>query len=135
MRKQSQNTQAKNEGTETALADYQNKVYKSVNAAAKAHNVPVWTLQARVKRHKSRAEINGMKQLLSVVEGDALVKWILEVSQNGYPLPLMSAGWVKLESQPGTDRLFPVSHRVQVTVLKKWTGSSIITVTLSIELI
>ena len=41
MRKQSQNTQAKNEGTETALADYQNKVYKSVNAAAKAHNVLV----------------------------------------------------------------------------------------------
>lgn len=85
MQKGSENARARNERIEAALADYRNKVYKSVNAAAKAHDVLVQTLQERASGGKSRAEANEAKQLLSAVEEQALVKWILEVSQNGLP--------------------------------------------------
>ena len=85
MRKRSVEARAKNDRVEDALKDYRNKKYKSVNAAAIAHNVPVATLRDRVKGGKSRAEANEAKQILSAAEEKALVKWILEVSQNGYP--------------------------------------------------
>jgi Tc5 transposase DNA-binding domain len=85
MRKRSEEAQAKNNRVEVALKDYRNKVYKSVNATAKAHNVPVRTLQERVNGSKSRAEANKKKQILSAAEEKALVKWILEVSEHGYP--------------------------------------------------
>jgi hypothetical protein len=85
MRKQSKDSQAKNKRLEAALVDYRKKVYKSVNAAAKAHDVPVATLRDRVKGATSRAVASEAKQILSAGEEKALVKWILDVSQSGYP--------------------------------------------------
>jgi hypothetical protein len=70
---------------EAALKDYREGVYKSVNAAAKAHGVAESTLRGRVKGSKSRAEANEEKQLLSWWEEKALVRWILEGSRSGYP--------------------------------------------------
>ena len=85
MRKRREESRARNERVESVLADYRNKVYKSVKAATEAHNVPVATLRDSTKGGKSRAEANEIKQILSAAEENALIKWILEVSQNGYP--------------------------------------------------
>jgi len=76
---------ANNERVEAALKDYRAKKFKSVNAAAKAYGVAESTLRARVHGRKSRAEANEEKQLLSCGEERALVRWILEVSKDGYP--------------------------------------------------
>jgi hypothetical protein len=48
MRKLSDEAQAKNNRIEVALKDYENKVYKSVNAAAVADDVSEATLQRQV---------------------------------------------------------------------------------------
>jgi len=85
MRKLSETAQAKNDRVEDALKDYRNKVYKSIRAAAKAHDVPEATLRDRAKGGKSRAEANEAKQILAAGEEKALVQWILEVSEHGYP--------------------------------------------------
>src|SRR2546421_7603018 len=85
MRKLSEVARAKNDRVEAALKDYWNKLYKSVNAAAKAHNIPESTLCDRVKGGKSRAKANEEKQILWGGEEKALVKWILDTSQNRYP--------------------------------------------------
>ena len=85
MRKPSEKARAKNERVEAALKEYLEKKFKSVTAAAKAHDVPEATLRARVKGRKSRAEAKEEMQLLAKAEEDALVRWILDVSKAGYP--------------------------------------------------
>jgi hypothetical protein len=85
MRKLSEAARAKNERVEAALKDYRNKLFKSIKAAAKAHDVPESTLRDRVKGAKLRAEANEEKQLLWGGEEKALVQWILDTSKNGYP--------------------------------------------------
>ena len=85
MKKKSAKAAANDDQIEAALKDLRAKVYKSVNAAAKAHGVPEPTLRARKKGRASRAEANETKQILSAAEEKALVQWILEVSSAGYP--------------------------------------------------
>jgi Tc5 transposase DNA-binding domain/helix-turn-helix, Psq domain len=68
-----------------ALKDYREGVYKSFNAAAKAHGVAESTLRGRVNGGKSRSEANEAKQLLFRGEERALVRWVLDVSKSGYP--------------------------------------------------
>jgi hypothetical protein len=52
MRKLSYGAQARNNRVEAALKNYRNKVYKSVNAAAGAHDVSEATLRRRLKGGK-----------------------------------------------------------------------------------
>ena len=85
MKKKSAKAAANDNQIEAALKDLRAKVYKSVNAAAKAHGGPEPTLRARKKGRTSSSEANETKQILSAAEEKALVQWILEVSSAGYP--------------------------------------------------
>ena len=85
MRKRSENAVDNDARMEAALKDLRDKVFKSVRAAAKAHGVPESTLRGRHSGGKSRAQANEAKQLLSQAEEKALVRWIHEVSMDGYP--------------------------------------------------
>ena len=85
MKKKSVKAAANDDQIEAALKDLRAKVYKSVNAVAKAHGVLEPTLRARKKGRASRAEANETKQILSAAKEKALVQWILKVSSAGYP--------------------------------------------------
>jgi len=58
VKKWSQNAAAMNQAIETALTDLQAKVYKMVNAAAKAHGAPETTVWRQRKGGNSRAQGN-----------------------------------------------------------------------------
>ena len=85
VKKRSQKAAASEEAIEAALNDLHSKVFKSVNAAAKAHGASEATLRRRWKGGNSRSQANEGKQLLSENEERALVRWIHDVSASGYP--------------------------------------------------
>jgi len=70
---------------ELALQDLAAGVFTSVKGAAKAHSAPESTVCGRWKGGKSQAEGNEWQQLLSANEERALVKWITELTFNGFP--------------------------------------------------
>ena len=84
-KKRSQKAVATNQAVEAALTDLRAKVYKTVNAAAKAHGAPESTVRRRWKGGNSRAQGNEGRQLLSANEEKALVQWIHDSSASGYP--------------------------------------------------
>ena len=70
---------------ELALKALHAGVFTSVNSAAKTYDLAESTLRGRWKCGKSQAEGNESRQLLSVSEENALVKWVTELTVNGFP--------------------------------------------------
>ncbi|KAJ7025012.1 hypothetical protein C8F04DRAFT_934348, partial [Mycena alexandri] len=60
----------------------------SLQAAAKHHNVPRSTLQARYNGHLTRAESHATQQKLSPPQEVVLKKWIGVMAKRGVPLTL-----------------------------------------------
>ena len=83
--KRSEKAAAQGKAIELALKNLRAGKYTSVNSAAKAHGVAETTLRTRWKGGNSQAQGNEVRQLLSENEEKALVKWITELSCNGFP--------------------------------------------------
>lgn len=57
-------------------------------ALSELTNIPVSTLQRRVRRRPLRQDKAAKQQYLTIYEKKALVEYILRISDNGYPLPV-----------------------------------------------
>lgn len=85
MRKQTEESEDRDERIEAALEDFRQKKFRYLSGAAKAYGIPEATLRGRKNGRKSRAEVNETKQSLFNGEEKALVQWILETTKVGYP--------------------------------------------------
>ena len=63
----------------------QNKQILSLRKAAKLYSVPRTSLQRRVDGSIPIAQSNAKKRKLQPTEEQALVQWILELDQRGFP--------------------------------------------------
>ena len=91
IRKTPANTQKITEEDETrieqAKSDYDERRYKSISAAAKAHGVPYFTLRSRVQGLTQPRRISHDEQaLLTQSEQKILVEWIQYLALTGHPL-------------------------------------------------
>jgi hypothetical protein len=84
-RKQDSGATARAQAIDAALQDYRSKRYSSLNAAAKAHGVPESTLRGRKNGCAPKTKSHEEQQVLSKSEEKALVRWILDLSQAGFP--------------------------------------------------
>jgi hypothetical protein len=85
VRKRSERAAERREKAELALKDLGAGVFTSVKSAARAYGAAEATVRGRWKGGRSQAEGNEWQQLLTSNEERALVKWITELTVNGFP--------------------------------------------------
>jgi hypothetical protein len=68
-----------------AIQAYHNKEYPSMRAAARAFNVSLTTLHARLAGRTSRSRAHETAQILSNAEEQTLVRWISRLCRTGFP--------------------------------------------------
>jgi hypothetical protein len=63
----------------------QNKQTKSLRQAARLYSIPETTLRERIRGTLPQATANAQKRKLHPTEAQALVRWILDLDQRGFP--------------------------------------------------
>src|SRR5215469_4316847 len=77
-----------------AIDAYNNGLYRSKNAAAKAFDVPRRTFHTRVNGTASRKETAANGRKLTDTEETTLSKWILDMEQRGLPPRILTVRYL-----------------------------------------
>jgi hypothetical protein len=105
---------------QAAIADTRAKMFRSLNQAAEAYNVPYSTVLQRSKGTRTRAEARQSQQALTPDEEDTMERWITRLARAGYPIAPSLALQLGSEIRAQRPMVGRVTGSTPLPLLPKW---------------